>query len=125
MYLWKLPEQIEQKRKKSDSRKERLLQLYKQLRMKDVIGQKKLNSVMQATLILKSYFCTTLNKDAVCIRAKKLTSIGDLFTSKYDIDHIYPRSVTKDNSWDNLVLVKAELNREKKDIYPIAKRYTR
>lgn len=42
----------------------------KQLRMKDVIGQKKLNSVMQATLILKSYFCTTLNKDAVCIRAK-------------------------------------------------------
>ena len=52
---------------------------------------------------------------------EKITSIGDLFTSKYDIDHIYPRSVTKDNSWDNLVLVKAELNREKKDIYPIEK----
>ena len=39
---------------------------------------------------------------------------------KYDIDHIYPRSKIKDDSFDNLVLVKAELNREKTNIYPIS-----
>lgn len=39
----------------------------------------------------------------------------------YDIDHIYPRSKTKDDSITrNLVLVKAELNREKTNIYPIS-----
>lgn len=42
-------------------------------------------------------------------------------TQLYDIDHIYPRSKTKDDSITrNLVLVKAELNREKTNIYPIA-----
>lgn len=38
----------------------------------------------------------------------------------YDIDHIYPRSLTKDDSITrNLVLVKAEYNREKTNRYPI------
>lgn len=42
-------------------------------------------------------------------------------SSLYDIDHIYPRSKTKDDSITrNLVLVKAELNREKTNVYPIS-----
>lgn len=42
-------------------------------------------------------------------------------TTLYDIDHIYPRSLTKDDSiTQNLVLVKANLNRSKTNIYPIA-----
>ena len=41
-------------------------------------------------------------------------------TRLYDIDHIYPRSKTKDDSITrNLVLVKAEVNREKTNKYPI------
>jgi len=36
-------------------------------------------------------------------------------TEYYDIDHIYPQSKTKDDSLDNKVLVKAELNRSKED----------
>ncbi|MFL1695873.1 type II CRISPR RNA-guided endonuclease Cas9 [Weissella kandleri] len=31
----------------------------------------------------------------------------------YDVDHIIPQAMTKDNSWDNKVLVKAIKNREK------------
>lgn len=39
----------------------------------------------------------------------------------YDIDHIYPRSKTKDDSITcNLVLVKADLNRDKTNIYPVS-----
>ena len=42
-------------------------------------------------------------------------------TKHYDIDHIYPRSKTKDDSITrNLVLVKSEANREKTNIYPIS-----
>ena len=42
-------------------------------------------------------------------------------TQLYDIDHIYPRSKTKDDSITrNLVLVKAEKNREKTNTYPIS-----
>lgn len=39
--------------------------------------------------------------------------------SKYDIDHIIPQSMIKDDSLNNLVLVKQELNKNKSDIYPI------
>ena len=38
----------------------------------------------------------------------------------YDIDHIYPQSAVKDDSLDNRVLVKRELNAAKKDRYPLA-----
>ena len=40
--------------------------------------------------------------------------------SDYDIDHIYPQSKTKDDSIQNRVLVKRELNSAKGDKYPIA-----
>lgn len=39
----------------------------------------------------------------------------------YDIDHIYPRSLTKDDSWDNLALVTSKANRDKGDDYPISR----
>lgn len=38
----------------------------------------------------------------------------------YDIDHIYPRSKTKDDSIDNRVLVERELNKTKSDSYPLS-----
>lgn len=49
-------------------------------------------------------------------------NLEDLNNSQlYDIDHIYPRSKTKDDSIiRNLVLVKASLNREKTNTYPIS-----
>lgn len=41
----------------------------------------------------------------------------------YDIDHIYPQSLTKDNSLDNRVLVESLLNKNKTDIYPLPESY--
>ncbi|KRN88591.1 type II CRISPR RNA-guided endonuclease Cas9 [Ligilactobacillus ceti] len=54
-----------------------------------------------------------------CMYSDEKIPYNELFTNRYDIDHIYPRSKTRDNSMDNLVLVKAECNRDKKDNYPI------
>lgn len=40
--------------------------------------------------------------------------------NKYDIDHIYPQSLLKDDSLDNMVLVSREKNQKvKKNLYPI------
>ncbi|MGI6617079.1 MAG: type II CRISPR RNA-guided endonuclease Cas9 [Saccharofermentanales bacterium] len=51
-----------------------------------------------------------------CAYSDELITIETLYTNRYDIDHIYPRSLTKDDSiHNNLVLVKSELNRAKGD----------
>ncbi len=51
-----------------------------------------------------------------CAYSDEQIDIGTLYTNHYDIDHIYPRSLTKDDSiHNNLVLVKSELNRAKGD----------
>lgn len=48
-----------------------------------------------------------------------ISSLND--GSKYDIEHIYPQSKVKDDSFDNIILVKKELNIEQKDNYPKSK----
>ncbi len=57
-----------------------------------------------------------------CAYSGEPINLEDLNNSQlYDIDHIYPRSKTKDDSITrNLVLVKASLNREKTNTYPIS-----
>ncbi len=57
-----------------------------------------------------------------CAYSGEPIDIEELNNSQlYDIDHIYPRSRTKDDSITrNLVLIKANLNREKTNTYPIS-----
>ncbi len=57
-----------------------------------------------------------------CAYSGEPINIEELNSSQLcDIDHIYPRSLTKDDSINhNLVLVKASLNREKTNVYPIS-----
>lgn len=54
-----------------------------------------------------------------CMYSLEPISLSRLFTSDYDIDHIIPQSLIKDDSIDNIVLVKREKNDNKKDEYPI------
>ena len=53
------------------------------------------------------------------------TIILSELNTNYDIDHIYPRSLTKDDSFDNLVLCKRTANAQKSDTYPIAEEIQR
>lgn len=56
-----------------------------------------------------------------CMYSGEDISIEDLADStKYDIDHIIPQSMKKDDSLENRVLVKRVINqKEKRDIYPL------
>lgn len=57
-----------------------------------------------------------------CMYSGETINLDDIFQNNlYDVDHIYPRALTKDDSIHrNKVLVKRELNAIKKDIYPIS-----
>ena len=54
-----------------------------------------------------------------CMYSGKPIKIDKLNTTKYDIDHIYPQSKIKDDSFTNTVLVERELNAAKSDRYPL------
>lgn len=54
-----------------------------------------------------------------CMYSGDVISLGEL-DSLYDIDHIYPQSKTKDDSLNNRVLVRRDLNAKKGDNYPIS-----
>ncbi|MCI6407194.1 type II CRISPR RNA-guided endonuclease Cas9 [Veillonella caviae] len=112
-------------KKKKSSRQERLVALYKAIK----------SDISQWSDKDGNNWSTEIDDlDASQLNSKKLylyyTQLGrcmytgnpiDLhqLNDKYDIDHIYPRSLTKDDSFDNLVLVEKTANSEKSDDYPI------
>lgn len=116
-------------KKKKDSRQKRLSDLYSAIKKDDVLQSGLQDKEFGA---LKSGLA---NYDDAALRSKKLylyyTQMGrcaytgniidlnQLNTDNYDIDHIYPRSLTKDDSFDNLVLCERTANAKKSDIYPI------
>ncbi len=54
-----------------------------------------------------------------CMYSGKNIDLSLLNTDTYDVDHILPRSYTKDDSLDNKVLVCRTCNAKKADIYPV------
>ena len=116
-------------KKKKDSRQKRLSDLYAAIKKEEAL----LSGLKETEFTgLKSGLA---NYDDAALRSKKLylyytqmgrcaytgetIILGELNTN-YDIDHIYPRSLTKDDSFDNLVLCKRTANAQKSDTYPIA-----
>ena len=101
------------------SRKDQLVELYKKCKMES----DELYSMLQAEdpdrLRADKYYLYYAQFGR-CMYSGEPIDIARLADNGvYDIDHIYPRSKIKDDSLANRVLVRAELNREKTDIYPI------
>ncbi|MDO4967363.1 MAG: type II CRISPR RNA-guided endonuclease Cas9 [Candidatus Saccharibacteria bacterium] len=107
------------------SRQKQLQELYKQIKnsseaieLLSELDSKEPRDLQNKKLYL--YF-TQMGK---CAYTGETIDLERLATNAYDIDHIYPRSRTKDDSiLRNLVLVKAEYNREKTDTYPISEEW--
>ncbi|WP_296400213.1 type II CRISPR RNA-guided endonuclease Cas9 [uncultured Acidaminococcus sp.] len=107
-------------KKRNESRKSRLLELYKSLKnegrtwAKEIEGQDE-SAFRQKKLYL--YYCQM----GKCMYTGESIDLHDLFNDNlYDIDHIYPRHFVKDDSLDNnLVLVRKEKNAHKQDVFPL------
>ena len=109
--------QMEGKRK---SRKEQLIALYKECNEAKGDLFKKLVDEDEDKLNSKKLYLYYM-QFGKCMYSGDPIEISELENKNvFDIDHIFPRSKIKDDSFDNLVLVKAELNREKTNTYPIS-----
>ena len=120
----------QEKKKPTDSRKKQLELFYKAVK-KDVkelekeVGSlnfdklnERLSSVEPSKLKAKKLYLyyTQLGR---CMYSGETIDITQLNTTAYDIDHIYPQSKVKDDSFTNTVLVKREYNAAKTDRYPL------
>ncbi|MGY3816492.1 type II CRISPR RNA-guided endonuclease Cas9 [Gemella taiwanensis] len=120
----------QEKKKPTDSRKKQLELFYKAVKkdVKDLekeIGSlnfdklnERLSLVEPSKLKAKKLYLyyTQLGR---CMYSGETIDITQLNTTAYDIDHIYPQSKVKDDSFTNTVLVKREYNAAKTDRYPL------
>lgn len=113
----------EQKGKRTKSRKEQILELYEKCDQEDIrllrkqledMGERADNMLRGDALFL---YYMQLGR---CLYTGESIRLESLHSSVYDIDHIYPQSVVKDDSiHNNRVLVTKESNGQKSDTYPI------
>ena len=107
---------------RKDSRAKQLLELYKNIKNTEIHNWKQEINDAEQTGMLRSrklfLYYLQMGRDAY---TGNEIDLSELFTNRYDIDHIYPQHYVKDDSLlNNLVLVDKRYNEEvKKDIYPL------
>ncbi len=111
----------EGEKKRTISRKQRLLDLYKSIGKEANDWRKEVEARDEAEFNSRKLFLyyTQMGR---CMYTGKSIDLDDLMVAngKYDIDHIYPRHFVKDDSLENnLVLVCKDSNAYKSDNYPI------
>lgn len=98
---------------RTSSRKEQFLELYKDIKGESHDWKEELENTSEDSFKAKKLYLyyTQMGK---CMYTGEHINLNELAnTNLYDIDHIYPQSKTKDDSWDNLVLTKKEVNLHK------------
>lgn len=115
-----MPREEGEKGKRTDSRKQKLAELYKGCKIDGRNWGKELDKWSDKELRSKKLYLYYLQQGR-CMYTGEPIDLDDLFNDNlYDIDHIYPRHFVKDDSIENnLVLVKKEKNAHKSDNYPI------
>ncbi len=113
----------EQKNKRTESRLQQILKLYGSCQDEEIPQLRKQLEEMgdnaNARLQSRKLFLYFMQLGR-CMYTGESISFSDLFTRQYDLDHIYPQAMVKDDSiLHNLVLVKSEANGAKSDTYPI------
>ncbi|MBQ3234787.1 MAG: type II CRISPR RNA-guided endonuclease Cas9 [Clostridia bacterium] len=99
------------------SRKNQILNLYKECNeVKELVEE--LNRKTDADLRSERLYLYFLQRGR-CAYTGNIINLEDLVSDMYDVDHILPRSITKDDSIDNKVLVLRSKNKQKSDTYPL------
>lgn len=111
----------EMEKKRTESRKDKLMALYKSCddqykQLYEKLQKEDDQSLRRDKLYL---YYTQFGR---CMYSGEPIDLSDMLKddTTYDIDHIFPQSKILDNSIDNRVLVKSKLNRDKSDVYPIS-----
>ena len=115
---------LDQRGKRTESRKDQLLKLYKAIKTEEArqfakelesMGAAADNRLQDRKLYL---YYLQLGK---CMYTGHPIDLSRLSDGTYNLEHIYPQSQVKDDSiLNNLVLVESEANGQKQDTYPVA-----
>ncbi len=113
----------DQEKKRTVSRKARLSELYGSLSkdsadVEDLIKELNREEYTDARLRQERLYLYFLQLGKCAYTGERI-DLESLSGDMYDVDHIMPRSITKDDSLENKVLVKRELNSAKSDTYPL------
>ena len=105
------------------SRRNQLLDLYKACKKEapelyDRLANKDSDNALRSDKLFLYY-----SQMGRCMYSGDAIDLDELFTNRYDIDHIYPQSKVMDDSIDNRVLVKRDLNSKKTDTFPVSEEY--
>ena len=117
----------DKKKTREKTRKQKLQTLYKQAKKNkevaemalelDAMGEKTDNNLRSDRIYL--YFLQ-LGK---CAYTGERIDFSEIYSKKYNIEHIYPQSITNDNNVEeNLVLVRSDVNSAKDNTYPVSKK---
>lgn len=116
----------DQKGKRTKSRKQQLIELYKQIKTQDVRSlavelknkdDKMLDNRLQSDRLFLYYL-----QMGKCAYTGKEIKLEHLLDGTYNIEHIYPQCHVKDDIvLNNLVLVESKANGSKSDTYPVPK----
>jgi len=107
------------KKKRTTSRKDMLIGLYKKCKDEERDWYDEISKIEEGKFSSNKLFLyyTQMGR---CMYSGEPITLDSLYNSNiYDKDHIFPQSKTKDDSLDNIVLVKRTINSNKSDQYPI------
>ncbi len=108
------------KGQRTNSRKDQLLQLYSNIKDESREWMKEIEQTEETKFNSKKLVLYYMQK-GVCMYSGKQIPLEHVFnTNVCDIEHIYPQSKLKDDSFDNTILVYKTQNIAKGDVYPIA-----
>ena len=100
---------------RTKSRKDKLKELYKKIKDDSIQWIKELDAKEESYFRSKKMYLYYLQMGR-CMYSGESIDLDKLMDDNlYDIDHIYPRSFVKDDSIDNLVLVKKDINNRKQN----------
>lgn len=109
----------EEEKKRTKSRKTQLSELYSALKneTRDWMGELEATDEARFRSDRLFLYYTQMGR---CMYTGEPIDLNDLYNENvYDIDHIYPQSRIMDDSLDNRVLVKREINAKKGETYPL------
>ncbi len=105
---------------RTTSREKELKELYKNVRDLDREWEKEIEAFANDGALRQKKLYLYYKQMGCCMYTGNPIDLDELFTTKYDIDHIYPRHFVKDdNINNNLVLVNKTENARKSDSYPV------
>ncbi len=110
----------DQKGKRTVSRKQQLLELYRSIKCDSELLDA-INATEERDFASRKLYAYYMQQ-CKCMYTGETIELKDLLgdNNVYDFDHIYPQSKINDDSFDNLVLVKKRENSAKTDNYPLS-----